>query len=100
MCQQRLLDGGLGKQRYSFQLLPAYRDAVELRSPSSTVDLQIDQRTGKSFAIILFIAILISIYLQAISSESLYVHYTYKRLSSSCDASSLLIEPSLQEGSS
>ena len=42
VCRQRLLDGGLGKQRYSFQLLPAYRDAVELQCPGSTVDLQID----------------------------------------------------------
>ena len=63
MCRQRLLDGGLGKQCYSFQLLPAYYDALELRCPGSTVDLQIDQRTGKSFAIVLFIAMLISIYL-------------------------------------
>ena len=47
VCQQRLLDGGLGKQRYSFQLLPAYRNTVELRCPGSTVDLQIDQQTGK-----------------------------------------------------
>jgi hypothetical protein len=47
VCRQRLLDGGLGKQRYSFQLLPAYRDTVELRCPGSTVDLQIDQQTGK-----------------------------------------------------
>jgi hypothetical protein len=46
LCRQRLLDGGLGKQRYSFQLLPAYSDAVELQCPRSTVDLQIDQRTG------------------------------------------------------
>jgi hypothetical protein len=30
VCRQRLLDGALGKQRYSFQLLPAYCDAVEL----------------------------------------------------------------------
>jgi hypothetical protein len=44
---QRLLDGGLGKQRYSFQLLPSYRDTVELRCPGATVDLQINQQTGK-----------------------------------------------------
>lgn len=30
VCRQRLLDGGLGKQHYSFQLLPTYRDAIEL----------------------------------------------------------------------
>ena len=40
-------DGGLGKQRYSFQLLPSYRDTVELRCPGATVDLQINQQTGK-----------------------------------------------------
>jgi hypothetical protein len=44
---QRLLDGGLGKQRYSFQLLLLYRDTVELRCPGATVDLQINQQTGK-----------------------------------------------------
>src|SRR5436190_3243087 len=52
VCQQQLLDGGLGKQHYSFQLLPAYRDTVELRCPGSTVDLQIDQRTGKCLQIV------------------------------------------------
>jgi len=30
VCRQQLLDRGLGKQRYSFQLLPTYHDAVEL----------------------------------------------------------------------
>jgi hypothetical protein len=44
---QRLLDRGLGKQRYSFQLLPSYRDTVELQYPGATVDLQINQQTGK-----------------------------------------------------
>ena len=46
---QRLLDGGLGKQRYSFQLLPSYRDTVELRCPGATVDLQINQQTSTNF---------------------------------------------------
>jgi hypothetical protein len=55
---QRLLDGGLGKQRYSFQLLPAYRDAVELRCPGATVDLQINQQTGKSNCLPLYYAML------------------------------------------
>jgi hypothetical protein len=44
---QRLLDGGLGKQRYSFQLLPSYRDTVELQCPGAIVDLQINQQTSK-----------------------------------------------------
>jgi hypothetical protein len=44
---QRLLDGGLGKQRYSFQLLPSYRNTVELQCLGATVDLQINQQTGK-----------------------------------------------------
>ncbi len=39
---QWLLDGGLGKQRYSFQLLLSYRDTVELQYPGATVDLQIN----------------------------------------------------------
>jgi len=51
LCRQRLLDGGLGQQRYSFQLLPAYQDTVELRCLSATVDISIDQRTGESSSI-------------------------------------------------
>ena len=47
LAVQRLLDGGLGKQRYSFQLLPSYCDTVELRCPRATVDLQINHQTGK-----------------------------------------------------
>jgi len=50
LAVQRLLDGGLGKQRYSFQLLPLYRDIVELQCPEAIVDLQINQQTGKSKA--------------------------------------------------
>ncbi len=50
LAVQQLLDGGLGKQWYSFQLLPSYRDTVELRCPGAIVDLQINQQTGKSKA--------------------------------------------------
>jgi hypothetical protein len=49
LAVQRLLDGGLGKQRYSFQLLPSYCDTVELRCPGATVDLQINRQTGKFY---------------------------------------------------
>lgn len=48
LCRLRLLTGGIGHQRYSFQLLPAYRDAVELQAPGVTMDLSIDPATGKS----------------------------------------------------
>lgn len=47
LCRLRLLTGGIGHQRYSFQLLPAYRDAVELQAPGARVDLSIDPATGK-----------------------------------------------------
>jgi hypothetical protein len=60
LCRQRLLDGGLGYQRYSFQLLPAYCDALELRCPGTTADLQIDQHIGKYFTNKLHCTILIS----------------------------------------
>jgi hypothetical protein len=46
LCHLRLLDGGLGHHRYSFQLLPSYRDTVELCCPGAIVDLSIDQQTG------------------------------------------------------
>jgi hypothetical protein len=46
LCRLRLLDGGLGHHRYCFQLLPSYRDTVELRCPGAIVDLLIDQQTG------------------------------------------------------
>lgn len=64
MAVQRLLDGGLGKQRYSFQLLPSYRDTVELRCPGATVDLQINQQTGKLLCLLLEYANFMSIYRQ------------------------------------
>jgi hypothetical protein len=41
-----LLNSGLGHHRYSFQLLPSYRDTVELRCPGAIVDLSINQQTG------------------------------------------------------
>lgn len=67
VAQQRrqwLLDGGLRQWRYSFHLLPAYQDAVELRCPGTTVDLQIDQRSVKSPSLFyLFRIMLTSIYL-------------------------------------
>ena len=40
LCHLRLLDGGLGLQRYSFQLLPAYRDTVVEVCPDAVVDLR------------------------------------------------------------
>lgn len=46
LCRLRLLTGGIGHQRYSFQLLPAYRDAVELQAPGATMDLSIDPASG------------------------------------------------------
>jgi hypothetical protein len=46
LCRLRLLDGGLGHHWYSFQLLPSYRDTVELRCPGAIVDLLIGQQTG------------------------------------------------------
>lgn len=47
LCRLRQLTGGIGHQRYSFQLLPAYRDAVELQAPGATMDLSIDPATGE-----------------------------------------------------
>lgn len=47
LCRLRLLTGGIGHQRYSFQLLPAYRDTVELQAPGAKIDLSIDPATGK-----------------------------------------------------
>ena len=47
-CRIRLLTGGLGHQRYSFQLLPAYRDAIIEACPRAVVDIQTDDRTGMS----------------------------------------------------
>ncbi len=76
ICRLRLLDGGLGQQRYSFQLLPAYQNTVELRCPGATVDLSIDQRTGKSFFNYVSITMLTSMYLQATFSDVLCVHHT------------------------
>jgi hypothetical protein len=99
-CRLRLLDGGLGQQRYSFQLLPAYRDTVELRCPGTTVDLQIDQQTGKSYTHFYASIMLTSLCLQVTSNEYLCVRHTRGQPSSTCDALLLLMEPSLLEGSS
>lgn len=46
MARNRLLDGGLGAHRYSFQLLPQYRDLIVSRAPGTLVDLQVDQSSG------------------------------------------------------
>lgn len=45
-ARNRLLDGGLGAHRYSFQLLPQYRDSIAQRAPGSHVDLQVERRSG------------------------------------------------------
>ena len=66
-CLIRLLSGGLGHQRYSFQLLPSYRDAVESRYPGTIIDLVIDLRTGKS-STSLRLLLLIATCLQGTSS--------------------------------
>lgn len=47
-CLKRLQNDDLGEQRHSFQLLPAYRDAVLAKDPAATVHLAIHSRTGKS----------------------------------------------------
>lgn len=47
LCRLRLLTGCIGRQRYSFQLLPAYRDAVELQAPDAMIDLSINPATAK-----------------------------------------------------
>lgn len=45
-CLKRLQNDDLGEQRYSFQLLPAYRNAVLTRDPQATVHVAIHSRTG------------------------------------------------------
>ena len=50
LCRLCLLTGGLGHQRFSFQLLPAYRDAVVEACPGAIVDLRIDERTGTNLS--------------------------------------------------
>jgi hypothetical protein len=47
LCIHRLMSGGLGQHQYSFQLLPEYRDMLELKSLGTLVDLQTDQQTGE-----------------------------------------------------
>lgn len=42
-CRLRLLDGDIGKQRNSFQLLPAYKELLEMSSPAVHVELQRDR---------------------------------------------------------
>ena len=44
----RLISGGLGKYRHSFQLLPAYFRRVKESTPMASLDLQINIITNKS----------------------------------------------------
>ena len=46
-CLTRLKHDDLGEQRYSFQLLPSYRDAVLAADPDAIIHLAIDPTTGK-----------------------------------------------------
>jgi hypothetical protein len=48
ICLQRLQHGGLGEQRFSFQLLPAYFDLLQQQDPNATVNLAIDPLTSQS----------------------------------------------------
>jgi hypothetical protein len=47
LCRLRLLNGSLGAQRYSFQLLPAYRRRLEEAAPDVYLDLIVDPITRK-----------------------------------------------------
>ena len=52
LCRLRLLNGSIGAQRYSFQLLPAYRQRLEASAPDVYLDLAIDpvsQNFGRLF---------------------------------------------------
>ena len=42
LCRLRLLNASIGAQRYSFQLLPAYRQRLEMSVPDVYIDLAID----------------------------------------------------------
>ncbi len=42
-CRLRLLDGDIGRQRHSFQLLPAYKELLESVSPAVHVELHRDR---------------------------------------------------------
>jgi hypothetical protein len=46
-CLQRLQHGGLGEQRFSFQLLPAYFDLLQRQDSDATVQLAIDPLTSE-----------------------------------------------------
>lgn len=92
--RQRLVTGGLGHQRYSFQLLPTYRDAVEARCPGAVVDLQVDPVTGEPLSY----CSTATDYLQATFNAALCALHSSP--SSPAAALSLLMEPSSLEGSS
>ena len=47
-CLKRLQNNDLGEQRFSFQLLLAYRDAVSAKNPGATVYIAIHEQTTKS----------------------------------------------------
>ena len=55
LCHLRLLDGSLGSHRYSFQLLPAYKQRLEECSAQVYTDLSVDPTTSKSTLIILLL---------------------------------------------
>jgi hypothetical protein len=46
-CLQRLQHTGLGEQRFSFQLLPAYFELLQQQDPNAIVYLAIDPLTNK-----------------------------------------------------
>lgn len=45
-CCLRLLDGDTGKQRHSFQLLPAYKEVLLTTSPTAHIELLQDRHKG------------------------------------------------------
>lgn len=54
LCRLRLLDGDIGRQRHSFQLLPAYKFLLESRSPGVHVDLVRDRHSMHPFSFFYF----------------------------------------------
>jgi len=54
-CRLRLLDGNIGKQRHSFQLLPAYKELLERVAPGVHVDLVRDQHRKSLYCFIFII---------------------------------------------
>jgi hypothetical protein len=61
LCRMRLLDSDIGKQRHSFELLPAYKTLLESVDPEVHVDLMVDIH-GKSLSFLSSILQLLTIY--------------------------------------